>query len=319
MKFPSLVIKCAYVMSRSYRYLHYDVFTGRLFGGNQLAVFPDARGLSTEEMQAIANEMNFAESTFVLPPERPDTDTRMRIFTPGAEMPMAGHPTIGTTFALARTRFLAPPRDRVVFGLNVGPLPVTLRWEGGALTFAWMTQLPPVFGTIVDDVRGAARAIGLREEAVRRTGLPVQVVSCGFTCLLVPVATRQEVDEAVLNRAAWAALRQSIAAPDPPGCLFFFSVERAGDGATAYSRMFAPDLGISEDPATGGASGPLGCYLVRHGVVPPEQAAAMVSRQGVRMGRPSEIHISIGVAAGEIASVRVGGTAVFVGEGVLEL
>ena len=100
-------------MPRSYRYLHYDVFTARPFGGNQLAVFPDARGLADDAMQSIANEMNFAESTFVLPAERPDTDVRMRIFTPANEMPMAGHPTIGSTFALARTGLIAPPRDRL--------------------------------------------------------------------------------------------------------------------------------------------------------------------------------------------------------------
>src|SRR5438045_5179635 len=103
-------------MSRSYRYLHYDVFTARLFGGNQLAVFPDARGLADDTMQSIANEMNFAESTFVFPAERQDTDARMRIFTPADEMPMAGHPTIGSTFALARGGLIAPPRDRFVLG-----------------------------------------------------------------------------------------------------------------------------------------------------------------------------------------------------------
>src|SRR5688500_12747060 len=107
-------------MARSYRYLHYDVFTDHLFGGNQLAVFLDGRGLSAETMQAIAKEMNFSETTFVLPPERPDTDMRVRIFTPGSELPMAGHPTIGTAFALARAGVLGADRARVVFGLGVG-------------------------------------------------------------------------------------------------------------------------------------------------------------------------------------------------------
>src|SRR5579864_8718884 len=122
---------------RSYRYLHYDVFTGHLFGGNQLAVFLDGRGLAAETMQAIAKEMNFSETTFVLPPERTDTDMRVRIFTPGEELPMAGHPTIGTTFALARTGVLGPDRGGVVFGLGVGPTPVSLTWNGGDLSFAW--------------------------------------------------------------------------------------------------------------------------------------------------------------------------------------
>src|SRR5919205_2886376 len=113
-------------MSKSYRYLHYDVFTDHLFGGNQLAVFLDGRGLSTETMQAIAKEMNFSETTFVLPAEKPGTDVRMRIFTPGEELPTAGHPTIGTTFALARSGIIDRTRATFVFGLGVGPTPVSL-------------------------------------------------------------------------------------------------------------------------------------------------------------------------------------------------
>src|SRR5262249_19908106 len=128
-------------MARSYRYLHYDVFTDRLFGGNQLAVLPDARGLPAATMQAIANEMNFSETTFVLPAERADTDARLRIFTPASELPLAGHPTIGSTFALVRTGLIAPPREQFVFGLGVGPVPVSLTWSGHELSFAWMTQL----------------------------------------------------------------------------------------------------------------------------------------------------------------------------------
>src|SRR5882672_8302520 len=115
---------------RSYRFLQLDVFTDRLFGGNQLAVFPDGRGLSTETMQAIAKEMNFSETTFVLPPETPGTDFRLRIFTPGSELPAAGHPTIGTAFALARTGALRPGRASFVFGLGAGPTPVALTWTG---------------------------------------------------------------------------------------------------------------------------------------------------------------------------------------------
>ena len=317
MKLPSLVVKCAYSMTRSYRYLHYDVFTDRLFGGNQLAVLPDARGLSAAAMQSIANEMNFSETTFVLPAERPDTDARMRIFTPGNELPLAGHPTIGTTFALARTGVIAPPREQFVFGLGVGPVPVSLTWEGDALAFAWMTQLVPTFGAAIDNARGAAAMLGLPEDAVTGARLPVQVVSCGMPCLLVPVATRDLVDAAVLERSAWPAFMDAL--HDPPDCVLFFSLEPGADGATAYSRMFAPSLGIGEDPATGGASGPLGCYLVRHGAVAADQAAAMLSLQGVRMGRPSHVHISIGVDRDEIKTVRVGGTAVFAGEGLLYL
>src|SRR6185436_4571977 len=156
-------------MPRSYRYLLLDVFTDHLFGGNQLAVFLDGRGLTTETMQAVAREMNFSETTFILPAERSDTDVRMRIFTPGSELPIAGHPTIGSTFALARTGVIAPAREWFVFGLGAGPVPVALTWQQSELRFAWMTQpLPAFFDPIVD--RGAAAAaLGLPEAAVSGT------------------------------------------------------------------------------------------------------------------------------------------------------
>ena len=299
---------------RSYRYLHLDVFTDRLFGGNQLAVFLDGRGLSTDTMQAIAKEMSFSETTFVLPAERADTDVRVRIFTPNDELPMAGHPTVGTTFALARAGVLTPERDRVVFGLGVGPTPVTLVWRGDELSFAWMTQLLPTFGDPIANPAGAAATLGLSPAAVAGTGLPVQTVSCGVPFLFVPLATRRAVDSAVFDATAYDNFRGAAGLELP---VFLFSHESGGDKATVYSRMFAPNLGVPEDAATGGASGPLGCYLVQHKVVPPERAGGMLSLQGVKMGRPSHVHIAIGVTEGEITNVRVGGEAVIAGEGTL--
>ena len=303
------------MMPRSYRYFQLDVFTDRLFGGNQLAVFLDGRGLATDAMQAVAKEMNFSESTFVLPSETSDTDVRMRIFTPGSELPMAGHPTIGSTFALARAGVIAPARERFVFGLGIGPVPVTLTWCKSDLSFAWMTQQTPTFGAPIGKPSAAAAALGLPEAALASTGLPVQVVSCGLPYLLVPLTTRRAVDSADVDHRALTALLAGAGA-DANG-VFLFSLERAGDKATVYSRMFAPAVGVAEDPATGSASGPLGCYLVRHKVVTPESAGAMLSLQGVKMGRPSHVHISIGVERGEINSVRVGGEAVLAGEGTL--
>ena len=300
---------------RSYRYLHLDVFTDHLFGGNQLAVFLDGRGLSVDTMQAIAKEMHFSETTFVLPPDRPDTDMRVRIFTPDEELPMAGHPTIGTLFALARTGVIGPATDRLVLGFGIGPTPVSLVWRGDELTFAWMTQLTPTFGAPIADRSGAAAALRLPPAAVAGTGLPVQTVSCGVPFLLVPIATRQAVDLAALDADAYDAFRRAARLKELP--VFIFSPDSGNGQATAYSRMFAPGYGITEDPATGGASGPLGCYLVRNKVVKPERAGAMLSVQGVKMGRPSYIHIAIGVEQDEIVSVRVGGQSVVAGEGTL--
>jgi len=292
-----------------YRYLHYDVFTDRRFGGNQLAVFPDAAGLSAQTMQQIAREIGFAETTFVTNRERPDTDVRMRIFTPGTEMPMAGHPVVGSTFALARDGAIAVGRGDWVFGLNIGPIPVTMEWSGSRLDFAWMTQRNPEFGPAIDDAARVAAALGLEEKDIRATGLPVQQVSCGVAFVFVPLASREAVDRAV---------------PDPHLLDFeayVFTMDRAGasDSAHTYSRMFAPMLGVSEDPATGGASGPLGSYLVKHSLVTPEQARSILNLQGVKLGRPSWIHVSIECSGVEITRVRVGGTSVFVAEGVMEV
>jgi trans-2,3-dihydro-3-hydroxyanthranilate isomerase len=301
-------------MPKSYRYVQLDVFTDRLFGGNQ-AVFLDGRGLSPTTMQAIAKEMNFSESTFILPPEQSETDVRMRIFTPGTELPMAGHPTIGSTFALARVGVIGPERDRFVFGLGIGPTPVSLTWRDRDLDFAWMTQLNPTFGEIITDRDRAAAAIGLpTSDLISR--LPVQVVSSGAPFVFMPLATRQAVDNATPDGAAVARFVHESKV-DAHG-VFLFSTEPSGDPATVYSRMFSTGPGIVEDPATGGASGPLGCYLIRNKMVPSGKASEMLSLQGAKMGRPSHVHISIGVdETGEFNSVRVGGEAIVAGEGTL--
>src|SRR5690348_7514349 len=177
-------------------YLHYDVFTSDPLAGNQLAVFTDARGLDTNRMQRLAREMNFSESTFILPAEQAGTDIRMRIFTPYTEMPAAGHPTIGSTFALAHTGVIRAGTRRFVFGLNVGPTPVDLEWNDGALRFAWMTQLKPTFGPAIDARAQVAAAIGLAETDLA-PNLPVQEISCGAPFLFVALRDRATVDRAV--------------------------------------------------------------------------------------------------------------------------
>jgi trans-2,3-dihydro-3-hydroxyanthranilate isomerase len=292
-----------------YRYLHYDVFTDRRFGGNQLAVFPEAAGLRAETMQQIAREINFAETTFVTTAERPGTDVRMRIFTPGTELPMAGHPVVGSTFALAREGRIARGRTDWMFGLNIGPTPMSLEWQGERLTFAWMTQRAPEFGRVFEDVAAVAKALGVDEDDIRATGLPVQEVSCGVPFVYVPMRTRAAVDRAMPD----ARLLTFEA--------YLFTTDRDGaaDSATTYSRMFAPMFGVAEDPATGSASGPLGSYLVRHRVVTPDEGRSILNLQGVKLGRPSWIHISIEASGADISRVRVGGTSVFVAEGTMEV
>ena len=294
------------------RYLHYDVFTDQALEGNQLAVFPESAGLTTDSMQRIAREMNFSESTFIFPPESPGTDIRMRIFTPGEELPMAGHPTIGSTFALAHEGVIARGRREFVFGLGVGPTPVSMDWKGDTLDFAWMTQKNPEYGGTIADRDGFARAIGLA--AADLLPEPPGMVSCGVPFLFSPLVSRAAVDRVVIDRTAYAAVCARAGLKEL--LLFIFAVD-AHEGADVYSRMLAPGLGVSEDPATGGASGPLGCYLFKHRLLPRERVSHMVSLQGVKMRRPSRIHISIDAQGEDITRVRVGGRSVLVGRGVL--
>jgi trans-2,3-dihydro-3-hydroxyanthranilate isomerase len=296
-------------------YLHLDVFTDRAFTGNQLAVFLEPAGPDEALMQRIANELAFPETTFVFPAELPGTDARVRIFTPARELPMAGHPTIGTTFALAAAGRLPGNLQTLVLGLGVGPTPVRLEWGPAGLRFAWMTQAYPTFGPTVDDRSAVAAALGVEPADVVAGKPPVQVASSGVPFLYVPLTSRAAVDRVSLDRGALRQLLSAVNLAELP--LFVFSLEAAGDGATAYSRMLAPVFGIHEDPATGGASGPLGGYLFHYGVLSATQASRLVSLQGVRMGRPSRIHVALRTHDGAPQDLQVGGEAVVVGEGTI--
>jgi trans-2,3-dihydro-3-hydroxyanthranilate isomerase len=289
-------------------YLHYDVFTDERLAGNQLAVFFEAEQLTGAQMQRITREMNFSECTFILPAERPDTDVRVRIFTPGNEMPVAGHPTIGSTFALAHMGRIPTGARRFVCGMNVGPVPVDLDWDGDSLRFAWMTQLTPTFEAPIVYRAEVAAAIGLAGRDLV-PDLPIQSVSCGVPFLLVPVRDEATVDLAITDASAFRRLKEQTGIELP---IFLFAFTRP---AAVHSRMFAPEFGIIEDPATGIASGPLGCYLVQHGLVESAQSRHIVSMQGVAMGRPSKIHIAIRGTRDAITEVKVGGQAVLVARG----
>jgi trans-2,3-dihydro-3-hydroxyanthranilate isomerase len=292
------------------RYLQYDVFTDKPLAGNQLAVFLETTGLNAAEMQAMTRETKFSECTFVQPAEQSGTDVRLRIFGPANEMPFAGHPVIGSTFALADEGVIKAGRKEFTFGLGLGPTLVELEWQGDRLQFAWMTQQKPVFGPTLDAPGPLAAALGLEASALK-SGLLPQEVNCGSAFFMVPLVSRAAVDQAVVDTRAAGAVFE--AAKLQRRGLFIFSIEPGADGATAYSRM----MGANEDPATGSASGPLGCYLVKHGLVTADKAGSIVSAQGVKMGRPSRIYIKIDVSGSEITRVRVGGTSVLVGEGRL--
>src|SRR5581483_4255989 len=298
--------------SRSYRYVHLDVFTDKKMAGNQLLVYVDPAGLSTETMQAMTKESNYSENTFVFPAEQSGTDYRVRIFTRTAETPFAGHPTIGTAFALAHVGTIKPGTSRVVFGLGVGPTPLELEWTGGKLQFVWMTQLNPTFGKSVSDTAALGAAIGLGPADVVRAG---QEVNCGSNFFIVPLASRKAVDAAVLDRAKVDAV--FAAAGIQRRGIYAFSTERGADDSTAYSRML-PAGGI-EDPATGSAAGPAGSFIAKYGLVAADRVGAIVFQQGVLAGRPSRLHVKIAMSGGDITKVQVGGGSVIVGEGAVQL
>jgi len=243
---------------------------------------------------------------------------------------MAGHPTIGTAFALADAGRIVAGTPRVVFAEGVGPVPVDLEWTDGHLSFAWMTQPRPVFGPVVREVAAFADATNLAVEDIGPHGWPMQQVSCGVPYVIIPVASRAAIDRAMPDARAHA--RAFAAAGLPEGHVYLFTLEPGPDGADVYTRMFAPDIGITEDAATGSASGPLGAYLVHHGLLAVADRPIR-NLQGVKMGRPSWIHIvpvfegaTAVSASGAVsrsgavpAAMRVGGEAVLAGEGSLAL
>lgn len=301
---------------RQFRYSLVDVFTNRAFGGNPLAVFTNPRGLSPVIMQAIAKEMNLSETTFVLPPQDPTHNYQVRIFTPAVELPMAGHPTVGTAFVLAHEHMisLAGPETTIVFEEGVGPIEVMLSAQGEYVQSIFMRQPLPIFGPHFDERERVAEMLSLEPDALDES-LPLEVVSCGVPFLFVPIKRLEHIRAIRFHRDVWEQALIDFEAPH----VFAFTQEVETPRSTVHSRMFAPAMGIPEDPATGAASGPLGCYLVQHKLVPPAKTASIISEQGIEMGRPSFIQIKIDQEEGKISGVSVGGECYFMGEGYLEL
>lgn len=301
------------------RFIQVDVFTDKPFGGNPLAVFPAAEGLSGWEMQQIAREMNLSETTFVLPPEAPGADFKVRIFTPGEELPFAGHPVVGTHWVLAHLGRveLREPVTQVTFELGVGTLPAVLHVSSGQVERVVMTQARPTFHAILEDVRELAAGLGLSPEAITETGLPVQVVSTGLPGLIVPIRSLAEVRALSDGRLNTATLNR-VARTLDTDCVMVFTLETEQPGFTVHTRMFASAFGVPEDPATGSITGALGAYLVHHRAVPLTAPTVHIkSEQGMEIGRPSTLFVEVDHAESAVTAVRVGGQVVLVAEGVL--
>jgi len=303
---------------RRLQFYQADVFTDEPFGGNPVAVFPDADGLTDVELQQIAREMNLSETVFVFPPTDQAAVVKMRIFTPTQEIPFAGHPVIGTFFVLGTLDRLAlrEPVTRVLQECNLGLFPVDIHSHDGVIERVVMAQPNPEFLDVIEDPEALfaiARALGITKAAITESRFPVQVVSTGLPVIIVPIRTLTAVRSIVPDVAAIAELSQQYGANG----MMVFSTMTVEQSSTVHTRMFAPLIGIVEDPATGSASGALGAYLVQHGVVDIRPETEITAEQGYEIDRPSRILIQVNSDDDAIQGVMVGGEAVMVVEGVL--
>lgn len=306
----------------SHRFIQLDVFTREPFAGNPLAVFPEAEGLTDEEMLKIAREMNLSETVFVLPPRDDKTLRRLRIYTPAREIPFAGHPVVGTWNALAQEGVVPLPKDgngwtRIQHEVGIGILPVDIEFKDGQPVQVVMTQGKPVPGSVMEDSAeqaDLARALGLATEALDEN-LPIQVLSTGLPFLAVPVRSLADLGKCRVNAALLAEIYERAGAT---GCYPFTRETIEIGAARAHARLFAPADNIPEDPATGSAAGALGAYLVHHGaagVEPVDGKFSFVIEQGDFIKRPSRINIEVEGEPGTVKQVRVGGPSVVVARG----
>src|SRR5947207_3098700 len=313
-----------------YRFTQLDVFTDRPFCGNPLAVFPNAEGLSDEQMQQIAREMNLSETVFVLPPEGDAALRRLRIFTPTSELPFAGHPVVGTWYCLAGEGVVPLPENgngstTVEKECGIGVLPVEIEFEDGEPSRVVMTQGKfEIRGEIEDPHEQAdiARALGLTREDLDES-LPIQAVSTGNTMLLVPLRSLADLGHCRVNQPLLDeifARSEVLKGLNGTGCYAFTRETLEIGEARAHARFFV-GMNIGEDPATGSAAGPLGGYLVHHGatnVDPVDGVYKFVIEQGDFINRPSRIGLEVKGEPGKIEEVRVSGSSVVVARGVLE-
>jgi trans-2,3-dihydro-3-hydroxyanthranilate isomerase len=295
-------------------YVVVDVFTDQPFAGNPLAVFLDARDLSTDAMQAIARELNLSETTFVLPTETDDADMRLRIFTPGGELPTAGHPTVGSAFVLAAEGRLRVESgtSRVVFGQGVGPVPAEVVLDAHGTPVSAVMDAPlPGFGPGPISRTEAAALLSLEPDRIA-SDPPIEVGGRGAMFLYVPVTDVEALARARLRPDLWASRLAGT-----PAANVHVATPVTEDGVRA--RMFAPGLGVPEDPATGSASGPLAARFVRHGLLAPggDGIARLQIGQGAEIGRPSRIEVEVRVEGAEVVGVRVGGGCALVARGTM--
>ena len=298
-----------------------DVFTDHMHGGNPLAVIPDARGLSDAQMEAITREFNYSETVFVFPPRQEGNTRRVRIFTPGAELPFAGHPTVGCAFVLAWIGDIPMNGDEthIVLEEGVGPVPVLIRAKSGKPTFTQLTAAkmpeikdPPPPPEILCEV------ISLEpSHIVADDMLEPEAVSCGVPYLFIPLKKPEMLSWAKVDVPKWEQTLGGYWAPE----MFVFSTDdwsNIFEGGHIRARMFAPGLGIGEDPATGSACAALAGFLALRAET-RDGTLRWIVDQGVEMGRPSRLELEVDLKSGQLAAIRVGGCSVLVSSGTLHV
>jgi trans-2,3-dihydro-3-hydroxyanthranilate isomerase len=312
-----------------YTFVQLDVFTDRAFAGNPLAVFPEAEGISDEQMQQIAREMNLSETVFVLPSDKEGVTRRLRIFTPGSELPFAGHPIAGTWNCLAREGVVPPPeggngRVYLKHEVGIGVLPIEIDFRDGLPERVTMTQGKWEIKAEIDDWNDQAdiaRGLGLSREDLDET-LPIQACSTGNTMLMVPIRSLADLGRCRTNVSLLEEVyaRNGFSSSGATGCYAFTRETIEIGDARAHARFFVGQ-NIGEDPATGSAAGPLGGYLVYHDATRVDAVDGVykfVIEQGDFINRPSRIGLEVKGAPGNVEEVRVSGESVVVARGVLE-
>lgn len=289
---------------RKVHFIQADVFSDSPFGGNPVVVVPDARGLSGDEMRSLARGMSFAETGFIAEPSLPAAAFALRCFSPTTELDYSGHQVLGASYVMASMGRLTLTGEVTRVSVQVGQdlAEVTLSQDAsGEVQRVATADQPARFGRVVDDYGAIAAALSVEPREILQTGLPPQVVETGLSCLLVPVRGLATVREMLPLRQALDELLRSVGAV----CALVFTRETLAPANDLHVRVFAPPLGVDEDPATGSANGALAAYLLRHGLYQARAGLALRSEQGSEMGRPSVVELAF--AAGSPLTILVGG------------
>jgi trans-2,3-dihydro-3-hydroxyanthranilate isomerase len=297
----------------NYSFYQVDVFTNTPFSGNPLAVFFDVEEqLSSLAMLSIAKEMNLSETTFVLPPGEMPADFSVKIFTPEKEIPFAGHPTIGTAHILRETGRAISGDHSIKLSMKAGIITVT---QGLIDNLLFMDQPLPEYLPVLDCADKIGNVLSIPTSSIKLSRYPIQIVSTGLPVILVPINSIKALEKIVINASKLDNFLHSLGVE----MLYAFTDETLNPSANIHARMFAPPLGILEDPATGSAAGAMGAYIYKHKILPENNLKNIVIEQGYKMGRPSCIHVEIYHEHNEIKKIRVGGESVTIIEGFIKI